>query len=72
MARARDPCRVKRHLRVPGNTKRGTEPNFFRKGGNEHEKKKIKHPAQYCDAVLAAANHGAGGEHIPVRLCGLR
>lgn len=23
MARARDPCRVKRHLRVPGNTKRG-------------------------------------------------
>ena len=23
MARARDPCRAKRHLRVPGNTKRG-------------------------------------------------
>ena len=61
MTRARDPCRVKRHLRVPGNTKRGIEPKFFRKGGNEHEKKKIKHPAQYCDAVLAAPNHGICG-----------
>ena len=31
MARARDPCCVKRHLRVPGNTKRGIEPKFLSK-----------------------------------------